>query len=206
MNYSHKMLLASSNIDQDSMFHQSLVYITAHNERHTAGFILNRESSTLLSELAKGIDLSPERAAATPKMTKPMLLGGPANSMHISIMYQGVLDSPALTKLERSDRVFTAYDGDGDKTQAIKVTKNGMSERLLREFIEKPDPDVRYQLFMGHASWEPGQLDDEVKYDHWLVLDADPDVIFSPKPATRRNLAADAIELNLNRWLPPLQQ
>ena len=206
MDYSHKMLLASSNVDQDSVFHQSLVYIAAHTDRHTVGFILNQESVTPLSELVKGFDLEPG-AAAAPRMSRPILLGGPTHSMHVSIMYQGVLGGSALAKLERADRVFTAHDGGGDKAQAIKVTKNPeTSERLLREMVERPDPDVRYQLFMGHASWEPGQLDDEVRYDHWLVLDADPEIIFSPKPVARRSLAARAIDLNLGRWLPPLQQ
>ncbi|MBF2734919.1 MAG: YqgE/AlgH family protein [Betaproteobacteria bacterium AqS2] len=205
MNYSHKMLLASSTTEPDSLFHHSLVYITAHTDRHTLGFIVNRESTTLLSELVKGTELDPDTAAA-PKMTRPLLLGGPVSSMHISLMYQGVPAAPALAKIERGDRVYTAYDGDGDKTQAIKVTKTAeVTEKLLRDMLERPDPEVRYQLFMGHASWEPGQLDDEVKYDQWLVLDADPEIIFHPRTTKRREMAARSIDLNLGRWLPPLQ-
>jgi putative transcriptional regulator len=38
------------------------------------------------------------------------------------------------------------------------------------------------KIFVGYAGWSPGQLDDEMKRDTWLVHPASLELVFSPKP------------------------
>ncbi len=40
----------------------------------------------------------------------------------------------------------------------------------------------RFRLFAGHSGWGPGQLDDEVRGDFWLIADLAPDDVFTPLP------------------------
>ena len=41
---------------------------------------------------------------------------------------------------------------------------------------------LRVKVFAGYAGWSPGQLDDEMKRDTWLVHPASVDLVFYPKP------------------------
>jgi putative transcriptional regulator len=41
---------------------------------------------------------------------------------------------------------------------------------------EVPDPELhRLRVYAGHAGWGPGQLDDELERDAWIVEDASPE-------------------------------
>jgi putative transcriptional regulator len=53
------------------------------------------------------------------------------------------------------------------------------------------DLDGEVRLFLGYAGWGPGQLDDELLHDAWIVLDAEPGDAFHPDPTTLwRNVLA----------------
>ena len=206
MDFSHKLLLATPNVDSDSVFSESLVYVTSHNRESTQGFIINKRSKTTMNNLTHSVgidqqDLEPSRKG------QPLNVGGSVNSMRIFIMYRGVLAKPELSQLEMPKRRYIAHDGGGDKSKAIKVTQDlTLSESLMKEILLHADPGFESLVLLGQAAWEPDQLYQEVKYDQWLVLDGNPDIIFSADIEKRRELAAQAIDLDLNRWIPALQQ
>jgi putative transcriptional regulator len=38
---------------------------------------------------------------------------------------------------------------------------------------------IRARVFIGHAGWGPGQLDEELANDAWIVADLEPEDVFA---------------------------
>jgi putative transcriptional regulator len=60
----------------------------------------------------------------------------------------------------------------------------GQSAGAVTDRIGVVDPDgdaevVRARVFVGHAGWGPGQLDDELENDAWIVQDLEPEDVFA---------------------------
>jgi putative transcriptional regulator len=58
------------------------------------------------------------------------------------------------------------------------------SAGAVTESIGVVDPDgdedvIRARVFIGHAGWGPGQLDEELENDAWIVADLDPEDVFA---------------------------
>jgi len=55
---------------------------------------------------------------------------------------------------------------------------------VLRAIAEGKGP-TRWQIALGYAGWDAGQLDGEMGRHGWLSIDTDPSLIFSVPPAER---------------------
>lgn len=50
-------------------------------------------------------------------------------------------------------------------------------------FVQEPDVPVRRgRVFVGYAGWSAGQLEAELEEESWLVVEAEPDDLFSDDP------------------------
>jgi putative transcriptional regulator len=54
----------------------------------------------------------------------------------------------------------------------------------LNELADVIDGAGRIRVFAGYAGWGPGQLEDEMGRDDWIVEPARPDDVFSERPET----------------------
>ena len=54
-----------------------------------------------------------------------------------------------------------------------------------------PKGPRRSLLAFGYSGWGPGQLEGEVWRGDWLVIDADPEIVFGPNPAAKWRRAID---------------
>ena len=59
---------------------------------------------------------------------------------------------------------------------------------IIRDIVENQGP-ARHILALGYAGWSAGQLDRELRENAWLVVDADPDLVFSTDHPTKWNRA-----------------
>jgi putative transcriptional regulator len=53
-------------------------------------------------------------------------------------------------------------------------------------------------MYVGHAGWAPGQLDNEVERGDWHIVPADIDTLFR-KPA--ENMWSELIQRSAGRWV-----
>jgi len=75
----------------------------------------------------------------------PVFEGGPVETDKLIVAAWEWLESPSSFKL---------YFGiDLDKAESLKAENN----------------DIEVACFLGHSGWSPGQLEDELKEDAWLV-------------------------------------
>lgn len=137
-----------------SFFHRAVVFICQHNAEGAFGLILNRPLGTTVGEAIPGN--LPEELRGL-----PLMRGGPVQPQALTYLYseRGIKGEPIMTDLAM-----------------------GHSLDELIELAEKPSLVRKMRVFAGYAGWSPGQLEDEIQRDAWLVHAANLDKIFSAKP------------------------
>lgn len=137
-----------------SFFHQSVVLICKHDEEGAFGLVLNRITESKVSDAI---------VADLPSFVKTLSLfiGGPVQPMTLSYIH--------------SDAFVPA----GNVMANLSL---GHSLDGLIELGESYSGTQKLRLFAGYAGWEPGQLDQEMARNDWLVHPASLDLIFSDEP------------------------
>jgi putative transcriptional regulator len=75
-----------------------------------------------------------------------------------------------------SPNAVTAVGDHGDPSEASKLLIGTVG---MVDLDGLPDELTRLRVFAGYAGWGPGQLDDEVEQEAWIVEPAHPDDPFS---------------------------
>ncbi len=138
-------------MSEDPNFYRTVVLVCEHDEEGSFGLILNRPLELLLTDVLEEDDLP----------SKQICLGGPVqqNTLH----YLHRLGADVANSIDVTDGIF--WGGEFDRLK-----------ELLRDGAASED-DVK--LFLGYAGWSPGQLDDEIAADGWIVTPATADLVFS---------------------------
>lgn len=169
-----KLLVAMPQMG-DPRFHKAVIFICAHDVNGAMGLVINHtlpglELSELLSQLhIEGNQTSPDI---------PVMSGGPVETGRGFILHKGDFRQIDSLKIE-SDIYVT---GTIDALKAIAQGK-GPDEMLF---------------ILGYAGWTAGQLDLEMQQNAWLVVDADPALIFDSNPDECWDLAIRKIGIDPN--------
>jgi putative transcriptional regulator len=147
-----KLLLASPTL-LDPNFARTVVLVAEHGEDGAMGLVLNRPAEATVGEAAPEL----ERLVAG---EEPLYVGGPVQPTAV-IVLASFADPSAAGLLIREDVGF-------------------LSAQL--ELEQSRDVTERLRVFAGHAGWGPGQLDDELEREDWIVEDPRPEEIFSADP------------------------
>lgn len=147
-------LLISNPLLADRIFQRSVILICEHNENGTKGFIINKQSTTDVSESHMELDQIPAK----------LYYGGPVDTSKVNMIHKGI-------SLDNSTRVVNDVYFDGDITQ-IPSLHNTM--RL---------PLANINFFIGYSNWMPNQLQIELDRKNWIVLtNYHTDFIFNSNP------------------------
>jgi len=134
----------------DPNFERSIVLICEHNEEGSVGFILNKPSNSVVSELLEGIN----------SFDLPVFIGGPVeqDTLHFIHRYES---------LEGATEIGDGIYWGGDFERLLFLLE---SKQLLPEDIK---------LFLGYSGWAAGQLDEELAIDSWIISDrVDDELLF----------------------------
>jgi putative transcriptional regulator len=137
-----------------SFFHRAVILICQHDRDGAFGLMLNRGTGNQIGEaLVANLPLALKE--------QPLFHGGPVQPQALSFLH--------------SDSFLPDAN----------VMPNLHLEHSLDHLIELADsysPTRQMKVFAGYAGWSPGQLDDEMKRDTWLIHDASVELVFYPKP------------------------
>jgi putative transcriptional regulator len=158
----------------DPNFAHSVVLVTRHQGGATVGVVLNRPTSTPLSEVFPAV----KELADRPDV---LFGGGPVSRGTLVLVFRSsTRPANALRVLED---VYMTLDPD-------------LVERVITQ------PDAEFRLYAGYAGWAPGQLEAEMHQGGWHVLEPDAATLFRTAPdamwpllnerASRRGLRTDA--------------
>ncbi len=148
-------LLISEPFLPDPNFERTVVLICENNQDGCIGFILNKPSKLNLGDVFEEFD----------NFEKKLLVGGPVQQDSIHFLHRGALNINDGTKI--GEGIYW-----GGNFEQLKI--------LMQDGRVNPN-DVLY--FLGYSGWAPGQLDDELKENSWIVSpDATADQVFDLDP------------------------
>lgn len=137
-----------------SFFHRTVVLICQHDPDGAFGLVLNRATENKVGEL-----IVADMAEHLKK--QKLYLGGPVQPAALSFLHSDevILNANVLPNLN----VGHSLDDLVDIGQSFSSTQ-------------------RVRIFAGYAGWSPGQLDDEMKREAWLLHPATIDLVFHGQP------------------------
>ena len=167
-----KLLIAMPQIT-DSRFVKSVIYICAHNEDGAMGLVLNQiiESFSFI-DLLEQLEIPPTEV-----------------SSQIKVHFGGPVESGRGFVLHSND-----YQQDGTMLVAETVSMTATVD-ILSDLANNRGPE-KSLLALGYAGWGPGQLNDELHQNGWLVADQDDEILFGSNLMDKWNLAMSKIGID----------
>src|SRR5919199_1341479 len=148
-----KLLLASPTMT-DPNFARSVVLIAEHTEDGAMGLVLNRPATATVGEAVPDLAWLADDDAQ-------VFVGGPVAETAVIVLAE--FNRPDLAgALVEDDLGFIGTDAD-DPEQLDGAVR-------------------RARVFAGHAGWGPGQLEDELAEEAWVVEPPQRDEIFTADP------------------------
>ena len=160
-------LLVSTPDMLDPRFSRSVIYLISHNEKGAMGFIINKPIDDIqLSDIIK-IENSNKNITFQKKNT--VFFGEPVEFKSGFLLHS------------------TEYE---IKNTSLKIDDNFCltnDTKALADIFEGNGP-VSSLFMLGYAGWYPGQLEKEIMEDSWLVVNADPKLVFNKSHSQKYNL------------------
>jgi putative transcriptional regulator len=163
-------LLLASPKLADPNFSRSVVLMIQHNDQGALGLILNRP-----------LPISVQKACEHSLGESCEVEG---------VLHQGGPCEGPLMVLHGNEMVKDADVLPG----VFFTTEKSKIESLLKH------QNGRARYFVGYAGWSPGQLEEEMELESWVVADAAPDNVFDDQS----NLWATLVrKQHLGQWVDP---
>jgi putative transcriptional regulator len=152
--YLKGQLLLDSGKLRGSFFQRSVVLVCQHDAEGAFGLVLNRNTGNKVGEMV---------VADLPDTLKesPLFLGGPVQPTALSFLH--------------SD----AFIPDANVIANLSL---GHSLDTLIEIGESFSASRKVKMFAGYAGWSPGQLEEEMQRDAWLIHPASLELVFETDP------------------------
>jgi putative transcriptional regulator len=172
-----RLLIADRQL-RDPSFGASVVYLITYDDDGTIGLILNRQSDIPISRLLKGVKNARSRKDLA-------FVGGP-------------LEPDSILALMRARTTPRGAQHVAGQIYAI------LTQESLEEALAGHAGADKLRLYMGYASWGPGQLEDEISAGAWHILGGSATTVFDPNPGTLWNRMIELTEGTLVRLREPV--
>jgi putative transcriptional regulator len=168
-----KLLIAMPGIG-DHRFDRSVVYLCAHSEDGAMGLIVNKPAGDLqFAELLKQLGIT----TTGQSIQVPVHIGGPVENSRGFVLHS------------------TDY-GTSETTLEVNVDFGMTATRdILADISRGVGPDSCL-LALGYSGWGPGQLEDEIRSNGWLVCDATAEIVFSHDHGQKWKMALDELGID----------
>jgi putative transcriptional regulator len=165
VNLTHHFLIAMPNM-VDPYFSRSLTYVCEHNEQGALGIVVNRPIDMTLAAFFERLSLSLGEFEVG---RLPVYFGGPVQTDRGFVLHQPV--------------------GQWQSTLSIRGLVGLTTSRDILEAVGRGAGPDRLLVSLGYSGWSAGQLENEIKQNAWLTVEAQDAVMFD-LPAEERLAAA----------------
>ncbi|MFY9995887.1 MAG: YqgE/AlgH family protein [Leclercia sp.] len=176
MNLQHHFLIAMPAL-QDPIFRRSVVYICEYSDDGAMGIIINKPLENLTVEgILEKLKISQDARVPEIRLDKPVMLGGPL----------------------AEERGFILHTPPGFAS-SIRISDNTVitTSRDVLETLGTENHPTEVLVALGYASWEKGQLEQEILDNAWLTAPADLNILFKTPIADRWRDAAKLIGIDI---------
>ena len=158
MNLIGSLLIAPPSV-KGNFWYKTVVMITEHNSHGSVGLVLNKRSTTTVSELGEKLNLDIDIPGF-------IYIGGPINANSLSIIHSNEWCSSNTLRINNEFSLSS-------------------SEDMLPRFANGDIPR-RWRMFAGMSGWGPTQLEAEIKgsppYQHdtsWCLTSSNSQLVFN---------------------------
>ena len=136
-------LLISKPLIGDGFFEQSVVYLTNHTEEGSLGFTLNKESNLRAQDFIEDLN-----------GIYPIYYGGPVEQDGLFFLHN-----------------YDALPGAASVGNGLYLGGDfELFQQMFRDARSSQRPSTPPKLFLGYSGWSPGQLEEEILNDTWIVV------------------------------------
>ncbi|MCX7544254.1 YqgE/AlgH family protein [Marinicella gelatinilytica] len=153
MNLTNQFLIAQPGMP-DERFTEAVILICEHNEHGAMGIRVNQLSDIDFEEVLEGLDIE----AADGVNNQPIFSGGPVNAECGFILHRGKQNYDSSLQLTPSLALTTSKD------IILAIAKNNLKGEWF--------------MTLGCATWEAGQLEQEIADNDWLSGPVDENLVF----------------------------
>ena len=144
-------LIATEKLANTS-FKETVILLTHYSKQGATGLAINRPSSFPLNEVFPEVD-------EFRKYKEEVFLGGPVQTNSVFVLMR--TKRPHAGMYQIADELYFSA--------GISALAHGLGKRSSGEFA---------RAYVGYAGWAPGQLDYEIHRGDWLIVHADPNIVF----------------------------
>jgi putative transcriptional regulator len=157
----------------DPYFSKTLTFICEHNNKGALGLVVNKPIDVTLGNLFEQVDIALDDEALS---AQSLYFGGPV----------------------QVDRGFVLHEPQGVWSSSLKVGADMAltTSKDILEAMAKGEGPRRQLVTLGYAGWSAGQLEEEIKKNGWLTVEADPETIFARDADERLEAAMAKLGLN----------
>lgn len=138
------------------------------------GLVINQPIDLRLPPLLRQLEMEPRPDVPN----EPIFRGGPVNPENGFVLHS-------------ADQ---HWRGTRQLTEELALT----TSRDILEAIANGEVPQRLLVALGYAGWGPGQLEEELAANSWLVAPMDPAILFSLPPEQRWSAAARLIGVDVH--------
>ncbi len=170
IDFTGRLLAASPLIDTESYFYKSVIYIVQNTSQGTIGILINQPI----------INTETTFYVKTREHPEEELL----NLNEIDTYLGGPVDISKALILHSDDR-----ETDNNK---IEVSSD---LQVLQNIVKGKGPKMSL-LALGYCSWAPGQLEQEIKDNHWFILPSNNQTVFEMNNQEKWSSALENLHIN----------
>lgn len=179
---SHHFLVAMPNLD-DPNFKGAVVYVCEHNEEGAMGLIINKPLQINLGNVLRHLDIDISDHSTE---THPVLMGGPVGQEHGFIVH----NQPAFL----SEQAKREIEEEGEEEPELVISS---SKDTLNVIAQGKGPS-QFIITLGYTGWQPGQLEEEIVDNTWLVVPFSESILFDTPIEARWQLAVALLGVDPN--------
>ena len=169
--YAGSLLVSTPDI-LDPRFNRSVIYLISHNEKGAMGFIINKPIEDI--QLTDIIKVENSKKNVDNNKNHRVLFGGPVELKSGFLLHSTEYEIRNTT-LKINNQFCLTNDS-----------------KALSDIYDGKGP-VSSLFMLGYAGWSSGQLEKEIMEDSWLVVNADPELVFNKSYSDKYNLSLELL-------------
>jgi len=150
-----RFLVATDNL-ANSSFKETVIFVTHFSSRGATGIAINRPANIPMKEAFPSVKELKD-------INDTIYLGGPVKTDGIFVLMK--TKRPHAGMREVVDNIYF--------TVGLNAVIHGVPKSVDGEAT---------RAYAGYTGWAPGQLQAEIKRGDWIIVEADPNIIFDENP------------------------